>query len=628
MTWRWDDPNRPKSEWELLAEKDQEDHLKRWVEQAKSQNHREPSIFLGRNTSSGHAVHLPIDALKTHMHVLGATGVGKSFFLEGIIKSLILDGEGVCLIDPHGDLYHRVLDFCAYLNTERPDLALDRRVIPFDVAEREHVLGFNPIQRNARVKVYQVVALMEAIRKCWGQGSFQETPRLARWLYNTIYAVIDSRMTFLQTLHMVTPQANPYRNQITKRITSPNIRAEWESLARKSEEKREDRVESCLNRIRPFVEHEVIRRIIGQHENTINFHDVLGSGKIVLVNLARQGVISDDDRHLLGTLLVNELLTAAFARKAGERKPYYLFIDEFEHFVTKDICEILDGGRKFGLHLTLAHQHLGQLREKDPEVYFSAMTNARTKVVFGGMMDEDLEVMTKEMFVGELNPDEIKNEIWQTKFRPVETTRVIVSESESSGGSSSYSEVSHVSFGQSASYIQGSTPWMAGAQDSMTLSDSASSGSGESTGESWSASRSSTEVPFYEMHEFRELSSLTFLSLEEQLYKKKAQMKRQETQYAAILIPGQNVELVKTPTLQELPISEATREEFKAACFEKAGCFKSPEEADLEVRVLEESLLVGGTIDVKFRVDRKKEDDEQFFEGPPTKPKNPQRPPR
>lgn len=155
------------------------------------------------------------DALKTHMHVVGATGVGKSFFLEGVLKNLILDGHGVCLIDPHGDLYHRVLDFCAYLNIERPDLKLSKRVIPFDIAERQHILGFNPIQRNARAKVYQVVALMEAVRKCWGAGSFQETPRLARWLFNTLYAVIDSGATFLQTQHMVNPLDNPYRRELT-----------------------------------------------------------------------------------------------------------------------------------------------------------------------------------------------------------------------------------------------------------------------------------------------------------------------------------------------------------------------------------------------------------------------------
>ena len=114
MTWRWDDPNRPKSDWERLAEEDPEQHWKRRIADARrgqEHGHQAASkrLFLGRNTSTGEDVHLPMDMLKTHMHVLGATGVGKSFFLEGVIKSLILEGEGVCLIDPHGDLYHRCL---------------------------------------------------------------------------------------------------------------------------------------------------------------------------------------------------------------------------------------------------------------------------------------------------------------------------------------------------------------------------------------------------------------------------------------------------------------------------------------------------------------------------------------
>src|ERR1022692_1630699 len=166
------------------------------------------------------------------MHVVGATNVGKSFFLEGIIKQLIVQGHGICLLDPHGDLYHRLLRFCAYLNTVQPELNLAQRVIPFDVADTANILGFNPVARNARVMTYQVVALMESIRKCWGQASFEATPRLARWLFNTAYAVIDSKLTFLQTQHMVDPTPNPYRSAITRRITNPRIKAEvFRSLA-------------------------------------------------------------------------------------------------------------------------------------------------------------------------------------------------------------------------------------------------------------------------------------------------------------------------------------------------------------------------------------------------------------
>ena len=272
-------------------------------------------------------------------------------------------------------------------------------------------------------------------------------------------------------------------------------------------------------------------------------------------------------------------------------------------FVTKDICAILDGGRKFGLHLTLGHQYLAQLREKDPEVYFSAMTSARTKVVFGGLVYDDLDTMAKELYLGELNPDEIQKEIWQTKFRPVETTRIIVSETESEG--ESWSEVSHLSIGASTSYIEGSAPWGA---DPITLTDSESSGSGETIGGSSSRSRTTSEVPFYEMHEFQELSSVTFRSLEDQLRIKMAAMGRQARQHAAVLIPGRNVELIKVATLQEFPISKEIREEFKETCIESAGCFKSPKEADEEVRMLEESLLIGGTIEGIVEVDEDDDD--------------------
>lgn len=133
-------------------------------------------LLLGSSLTTSLPVFLTPELLRTHMHVLGSTGVGKSFFLEAVIKSLILQGYGVALIDPHGDLYHRILSFCAWLSVQNPKLQLQRRVIPFDVAETQQIIGFNPVARNARVMTYQVVALMEAIRKSWGQSSFRKLP--------------------------------------------------------------------------------------------------------------------------------------------------------------------------------------------------------------------------------------------------------------------------------------------------------------------------------------------------------------------------------------------------------------------------------------------------------------------
>lgn len=253
------------------------------------------------------------------------------------------------------------------------------------------------------------------------------------------------------------------------------------------------------------------------------------------------------------------------------------------------MCEILDGGRKFGLHLVLAHQHLNQLKVKDPEVYYSVLTNARLKTIFGGLIDEDLDVVAKE--VADFDPNEVKDEIWQTKYRPVETTRVIVSESETHVDNYSAGEITHASLVSGELFIPGSgwlsSPQLAG------LSEVASSGSGSSSteGSADSYSTSRAEVPWYEYHPYQELSSRTFRTLEEQLYIKKAQMKRQMSQHAAILIPGTSVQFAKTPTLKDLAIGDSVRREFLHACIEHAGCFKSPVEAQCEIGALQEKLL-------------------------------------
>jgi len=559
-------------------------------------------VRVATSVLNGRSLHIEPKQLSTHTHILGSTGVGKSFFLEGLIKQLILGGQGVCLIDPHGDLYHRLLDFCASIDRKNPQLKLSRRVIPFDVAETNQVLGFNPVARNARVMTYQVVALMEAIRKVWGQATFHETPRLARWLFNAAYAVVDSKLTLLQTRHLLDTKDNPFRPAIIGKITNPDIRTEWEWLSSIKDDKREERTESCFNRIRMFVNHEIIRPIIGQYTKTIDFPEVLAGRKILLINLSRQGVISDNEQQMLGTLIVNELLTAAFSRPKGSRPQYYLAIDEFQHFVTKDICEILDGGRKFGLHLILAHQLLNQLKARDPEVYYSTLTNARTKVVFGGMNDEDLDILARELFTGEFDPDEIKDEIWQTKFRPVESSRTVTSyssgESSSESAGQSSGEVTHQSLSRGDTYIPGSyflspQPWQRPDSTRITRGSGGGSSSASTTSSSsgYSSSSSSAEVPWYEYHEFGELSSRTFRSLEEQLYTKKSQLKRQPQQHAAILIPGLPVQLVKALTLKDFVVKDRDREEFKQACFEHSQYFKSLSEATLEVDMLEQKLL-------------------------------------
>jgi hypothetical protein len=125
---------------------------------------------------------------------------------------------------------------------------------------------------------------------------------------------------------------------------------------------------------------------------------------------------------------------------------------------------------------------------------------------------------------------------------------------------------------------------------STVTSTGTGSTSGQASTDAYASSRA--EVPWYEYHEYQELSSRTFRSLEEQLYLKKAQMKRQAGQHAAILIPGTSVQFAKTPTLIDLPVKDSARREFLQACVEHAGCFKSPQEAEREIGALQEKLLI------------------------------------
>jgi hypothetical protein len=192
------------------------DHWERRLQRARSIP--PAGLLLGSNLATSQPVFLTPALLATHLQILGSTGVGKTFLMEALIKSLIMQGFSVTVIDPNADLYHRLLAFCAWLSLQKPQLQLHRRVVPFDVADTRNICGFNPVARNARVMTYQVVALMESIRKAWGQGSFEESPRLARWLFNVAYALVSANLTLVQAQHLVNPASNPMRSAITGRI--------------------------------------------------------------------------------------------------------------------------------------------------------------------------------------------------------------------------------------------------------------------------------------------------------------------------------------------------------------------------------------------------------------------------
>jgi hypothetical protein len=153
-----------------------------------------------------------------------------------------------------------------------------------------------------------------------------------------------------------------------------------------------------ISKVGRFVENAMLRNIIGQQKSAFDFRQIMDEGKIFIVNLAK-GKIGDINAQLLGLIMVTKLQMAAFGRAdmpEEERKPFYLYIDEFQNFVTPSIATILSEARKYALSMTVAHQYLGQLSPKgDTEIRDAVMGNVGAMMV-GRIGIEDAQALEKE----------------------------------------------------------------------------------------------------------------------------------------------------------------------------------------------------------------------------------------
>lgn len=602
-------------------------------------------VFLGMEIKRRDPVYLPDEARKTHMHVIGSTGSGKSKFLEYLIQEDIKRGHGVCVIDPHGDLYKAIIRFCA-------DHKLYDRVIPFNPADLDHCVGFNPVRRPAREISYQVGRLIEACLKAWRQEQATDTPRLRRWLHKIFYALVDLDLTFIEARYFIQLHKDPIREKLARKIKDEDVRNEFlwlESIPPMQASRLiPEQIESVKNRLDAFISSDVIRHIFGQQERTINIRQVMEEGKILLVNLAEQNTISGDQADLMGILFVNEFLAAARSRESlpyEDRRPFYLYIDEFSRFVTEDIGKILDETRKYRLHLILAHQTLAQVREESEKVLNSIKSSAKVKVVFGGGGASEVKEIAEDLFFCKFNPDQIKLMLESVYFEPHEVTRIIKGHSVTRGEGSSVSDSISRSVGRSSSHTStkgsgstiggssGSTSgfsagsssgssssinYMPGSDggasisegssknDSSGFSHSVSSGSNwahsesssessssgysetETTGSSVTKSESTTEgesesvVPWYEYLERKQVSSVQFRNIEEQIYIAAAVVKGQETRSAVVKLSEQDVRNIKVPFVHDPRAGKHSEQYFIKRAYKAQG-IATREQAQKEI---------------------------------------------
>jgi type IV secretory pathway TraG/TraD family ATPase VirD4 len=317
-----------------------------------------------------------------HVYVVGKTGMGKTTLLQNMIVQDIEQGRGVGVLDPHGDLAQRVLDF---VPRERIN-----DVVYFNPQDLDWPFSLNPLEPVASDKRHLVAASMMSVFEklfadSWG-------PRMAHILRNSFLALLELPGSSLLGIPRLLCDVH-YRDKLLARVTDPKVRDFWvnEFSTYRSDFKAEA-VAPVLNKVGAFLTSPLVRNIVGQAHSKVDFRRLIDEGKILIASLPK-GALGEENQILLGSLLVTELQLAAMERVDTEeeaRRDFHLYCDEFQNFATPSFIGILSEARKYRLDLTLAHQYFGQLDGRIKEAVFG---NVGTLISFrvGAQDAEELE---------------------------------------------------------------------------------------------------------------------------------------------------------------------------------------------------------------------------------------------
>ena len=337
---------------------------------------------------------------RQHVYILGKSGTGKSVLMFNMIIQNLRNGEGVCVVDPHGELVEGVLSAI-------PPHRM-RDVIYFNPADADHHIGFNVLELiDPQYKHLVASGLMGIFTKIWANAW---SARMEYILNNCILALLDTPGTTLLGIPRMLVDKD-YRQKIISNLKDPVIKAFWIHEYEAWQDKfRNEAIAPIQNKVGQFLSTSIIRNVVGQSISTINIFDIMNQGKIFLVNVSK-GRIGEDNSALLGGMIITKIQLAAMERvriPEDERKDFYLYVDEFQNFVTDAFAGILSEARKYKLNLTVAHQYTAQLvSEKSTAVRDAVFGNVGTMIVFR-VGSDDAEFLEKE-FDPEFTPQDIVN---------------------------------------------------------------------------------------------------------------------------------------------------------------------------------------------------------------------------
>ncbi|WP_295794684.1 type IV secretion system DNA-binding domain-containing protein [Mucilaginibacter sp.] len=327
--------------------------------------------IFGANIHQGNISNVTISETQRlkHTHIIGATGTGKSTLLLSSIIQDMANGEGIAVLDPHGDLIDSILSWV------HPNRHKD--VIVIDPSDTEFPVGFNILTAHSEIEKdilsSDLVAAFKRLSTSWGD-------QMNSVFANAILAFLESTKggTLVDLRRFLIEKS--FRDKFLLTVADPSIVYYWhkEFPILKSSS-----IGPILTRLDSFLRPKLIRNMVAQ-QKSLDFEHILDSKKIVLIKLS-QGLMGTENSYLLGTFLVSKIQQAAMARQAkqkADRSNFYLYIDEFQNFITPSMSAILSGARKYHLGLILVHQDMQQLTKHDAELASAVTANAGTRICF------------------------------------------------------------------------------------------------------------------------------------------------------------------------------------------------------------------------------------------------------
>ncbi len=345
-------------------------------------------------------IYMSLTRFSSHLYVVGASGQGKSKFLQHVLCELCIKNHGAGVFDPHSDLASDILAQLAAFPKQKPWLSYpvnQRRIVYLDPSRNDYIIPCN-VLKNTVSSPYEIAEnVVEAFRRVW-PDSLSEAPRFAQILRNAVLVLIANHLTLLELEPLLTDKV--FRMRMLNQVKDPLVASFFtHQFDRWGPREQPIFIAPVLNKVSAFLFKPQVRYMLGANENRLDFRSIIDSGKILIINL---GCFRDEEtQRLLGSLFLTSLEQAAFSRSnipSSQRRPFFTMIDEFPLFCSRDqtsLARILSECRKYRLHLGLAHQTVTQLPGARIQ---GALENAKLKVIFGTGR-QTAESIVKELFM-------------------------------------------------------------------------------------------------------------------------------------------------------------------------------------------------------------------------------------